>query len=204
MKKFFKIALVTFLSASIFFGCSYLYLQKSFENARKPAENKQENVPYYEAPENCGLRFFLPGNKEILIFLDFTEEMSYIINIDKYNGSKYGYAGYSFDYELNLDYSVLSEIFDRLGGIDLKSDGTEFRFTGVQVCDKLCTDNSDEFSYEVIRAVCKRIAENGLSDDDFVFLLQNADTKLTMPLCIYWRSYIKKMFANAVFVNWVI
>ena len=204
MKKFFKLALFFFLSASIFFGCSYFYLQKSLEKTQKPVEKSQENIPYYETPESCGLHFLLPAERELLIFLDFTEEMSYIIDIDKNNGGKYTYAGYSLDYDFSLDYSVLSEIFDRLGGLDLKSENETLRFTGVQVCDRLCTDSSKEFSYEVISAVCEKIAQNGFSNDDFVYLLENTDSTLTMPVCIYWQPYIEKMLANAVFVNWVI
>ena len=204
VKNFLKAAFIFFLCGSIFFGCSYFYLYKSLENTKKVTGKTDENVPYYELPDNCGLRFFMPGGQEIIFFLDFTEEISYIININDKNGLKGSYAGYTLDYDFTLDYSVLSELFDRLGGLDLKSDDGVLRFTGVQVCDRLCTDNSEEFSFEVVCAVCERIAKNGFSGDDFVYLLENSDTRLTVPVCIYWQPHLEKMFANAVFVNWVI
>ena len=204
VKNFLKSAFIFFLCASIFFGCSYFYLYKSLEKTKKVTGETEDKVPYYELPDNCGLRFFMPGEREIIISLDFTEEIAYIININKENGLKGSYAGYTVDYDFTLDYSVLSELFDRLGGLDLKNNGEELRFTGVQVCDRLCTNNSANFHFEVVCAVCERIAQSGFSADDFVYLLENSDTRLTVPVCIYWQPHLEKMFANAVFVNWVI
>ena len=201
MKKFLKTAFIVFLCGSLFFGGAYFYLYKSLENAQKPAGKTEENIPYYELPENCGLRFCLPGRKDMLIFLDFTEKIAYIITINKNISLKDGYAGYSADYDLTLDYPSLSELFDRLGGLDLESEGELLRFTGVQVCDGLCTDPSGEFRREVARAVCVKIGQNGFSSDDFAFLLSCSGTGLKMPVCIYWQPYLKEMFANAVFVN---
>ena len=201
MKSFLKAALVFFVCASIFFGCSYFYLNRSLKNAQKPAGETEENIPYYETPENCGLRFFLPGEKEVLFFLDFTEEIAYIIIIDENNGLKGDYAGYTVNYDFTLDYAVLSEFFDRLGGLDLEIEGEPLRVTGVQVCDMLCTNSSKEFSASVIRAVCERIAQEGLTNDDFVFLIENGNTGLTLPVCIYWQNYLEKTLANAMFVN---
>lgn len=204
MKKFLKYASVVLICALIFFGCSYFYLNKNLKTAEMPAGKNRENVPYRETPENCGLRFFLPGKKVMLIFLDFTEQISYIINIDSNNTAGNAYAGYGFSYDFTLDYSVLSELFDRLGGLDLDINGEALRLTGVEVCDRLCRDNSGNFAFNVANAVCGRLAADGFSGDDFVYLLENSGTNLTVPVCIYWQPHIKKMFANAVFVNWVI
>ncbi|MBO4734483.1 MAG: hypothetical protein J5662_08405 [Clostridia bacterium] len=203
MKKFFKIALTFFLSASIFFGCSYFYLYNSLKKTEKAAEKKQENIPYYETPVSCGLHFLLPAGKEILIFLDFEERIAYIIDINKNAVAEEGYAGYGFDYDFHVDYAVLSALIDRLGGIDLTVNNEPLRFTGVQVCDALCKNTSPEFPFETVFAVCERISQNGFSSDDFVFLIENSETTLTVPVCIYWQDYIKDMFADAVFVNWV-
>lgn len=204
MKKYLKLSLIIILSASVFFGCSYFYLYKSLEKNQKNVDNKQENVPYFETPENCGLHFLLPAGKELLFFLDFEKEIAYIINIDKpYNKAK-EYLGYPLDYRFTLDYPVLSVVFDRLGGLELESEGEVLRLTGIQVCDALCRDTSGDFFRETVTAVCKRISQNGFSGEDFIFLIDNTETNLTVPACLYWQDYMSNMFTNAVFVNWVI
>lgn len=203
MKKYFKTAMAFFLSAAMFFCCSYLYLNNSLKNERQ-ADKKQQNIPYSETPENCGLHFLLPAGRELLFFLDFEQEISYIIDINKNTTYKNDYAGYSADYNFTLDYSVLSDIFDRLGGLDLVIENEELRFTGIQVCDLMCKNTGDDLSLKIVTAVCARLAENGFSGDDFVYLIENSDTDLKMPVCIYWEDRIKSIFSNAVFVNWEI
>lgn len=204
MKKYLKISFVIFLCACVFFAGSYFYLYKNLQNGEKTAGTKKDDVPYYEVPENCGLHFLLPAGREVLFFLDFEKEISYIINIFEHTDLKSSYAGYSFDYCFTVDYTVLSALVDRIGGLDLRSGDETLRFTGIEVCDALCKNSSPEFSFEVITSFCDRIAQNGFSGEDFVYLIENTETKLTVPICLYWQDYIKDMFSNAVFVNWVI
>ena len=204
MKKYLKTSFIIFLCGCIFFAGAYFYLNKNLESKNKAADTKKEDIPYSEVPENCGLHFLLPANREVLFFLDFEEKISYIINIYEKANYRSGYAGYSFDYTFTVDYSVLSALIDRIGGLDLISGEETLRFTGIQVCDCLCTNGSPEFYYEVTNSFCDRLAQNGFSGEDFVFLIENTETGLTVPVCLYWQEYIKDMFANAVFVNWVI
>lgn len=204
MKKYLKIALILFLSLTVFFGSSYLYLYKSLKSRQKPTDEKQEGVPYFETPENCGLLFYLPNENKVLFFLDFEQEMSYIINIYENDDIMGNYVGYPVDYRFEIDYHILSLLFDRLGGLDLGADGEARRFTGIQVCDIMCKNPPNEVLYEIVFQVCDRISQNGYNIDDFTFLIENSKTNLTVPVCFYWQDRIKKLFSNSVFVNWEI
>lgn len=203
MKKYLRLAIILFLSALTFFGCSYLYLYKSLENEKKAADTKEERIPYTEIPENRGLLFNISGDTAVLFFLDFSEEISYIIRVDNYNSASDDFVGYSIDYKFDMDYYVLSSVFDHLGGLDLDIDGEDLRYTGVQICDILSTATPD-IHFKVISALCARISENGFSSDDFIFLIENTRTSLTVPECIYWQEFMKNIFSNVVFVNWEI
>lgn len=203
MKKYLKLAIIMFLSSCIFFGASYFYLYESLKNEEKAADIKQNNIPYSEISENRGLLFRING-KKVLFFLDFQQEISYIVNIDNNDDILDDYAGYPIDYKFDIDYYVLSSVVDRIGGLDLEIKNEILRYTGVQVCDIINTDYSPDIPLKIVSAVCKKISETGFSNDDFVFLIDNTNTALTVPECLYWQEYIKSVFANAVFVNWEI
>ena len=204
MKNYLKLAFILFLSASVFFGASYFYLYISLEKEQKAADSKQEKIPYLETPESKGLLFTTEDIKAVLFFLDFEGEVAYIINISNHSGIVDNYAGYRIDYSFGTDYYVLSSVFDRLGGLDLDIDGEYLRYTGVQVCDILAAEHSTDISLKIVTALCEKISENGFSTDDFIFLIENTTTNLTVPDCIYWQGMLKNIFSNAIFVNWEI
>lgn len=201
MKNFFRILIVFIASMAIFLAFSYFFLDKSINSSQKSADNKAENVPYYSHPENCGLKFLFPNGKSLLIFLDFEDEILYTIDANMDFEDDESYVGYPVDYKCEFDYYTLSLFFDRIGGIDLESEEGIYHLCGIQICDMLSADHSEDLQFKIISAVCEKIAKNGLNDDDFVFLLNNCKTDLTMPVCIYWREYIRNLFENVVFVN---
>lgn len=201
MKKFLKPALVVFLSGAIFFISSYLYLNSSLKSAEQQADKKAENIPFRQIPENCGLLTTLPNGKSMLFYLDFESEILYIINVYSHFENTNDYVGYPIDKKCNLDYYSLSLIIDRIGGIDIEGDGGFLRYGGIQVCDMISGDNSDELFYTLLDSFCEKIAQVGFFEDDFSYLISVCDTNLTMPICLYWSDYMSDMFSNVVFVN---
>ena len=164
---------------TVFFVSSYLYLYQNLKTQQKPTDEKQESVPYFEAPENCGLLFSMPNENKVLFFLDFEQEISYIININKNDDIVDSYVGYPIEYRFEVDYQILSLVFDRLGGLDLSTAGELLRFTGIQVCDIICKNPPDGVLYEIVLQTCNRIAQSGYSIDDFTFLEDVAGNEIT-------------------------
>lgn len=203
MKKYLRLAVILFVSVSVFFGASYLYLYNSLKSEQKAADVKEDKIPYDNTPENCGLLFVMPEDKKLLFFLDFRQEISYIINVEN-NGVSGDFAGYPADYRFITDYYSLAAVIDRLGGIDMEIEGEVLRYTGIQVCDLVFKDCPSDIRFKAVSSLCERISENGFSNDDFAFLIENTKTNLKMPDCFYWQKYIKSIFSNSVFVNWEI
>ena len=190
------------LSWTVFFLPSYFYLENSLAGGQKAVEKPVYDEPYYEAPENRGLLFFLPDGEKVLFYLDFSEEISYIINISLDNGESIDISRYTADYELHIDSVTLSVLFDRVGGLDLNITGKPLRYTGEQLSDILKQDVSAEFKLSLARAVCNKLAQNGFTDSDFIFLVDHSGTSLDIPTCAEWRKYVRPMFSNTVFINW--
>ncbi len=202
MKKYLKIAIIVFLCGTLFFVSSFLYLNFKLKQSQIKTDNTKQDIPYFDYPQSCGIMLFLPDDENVLFFLDFEEEISYIININNYSDNLDSYVGYPIDYNITVDYYALSLILDRVGGIDLDTGETVLRYTGVQVCDILTKDISPDMRLKIITAFCERLSKRGFWSEDFKYLLGLCDTDLKMPVCLYWQDYVQNMFLNTVFVNW--
>lgn len=202
MKKYIKTAIIIFLCGAVFFVSAFLYLNFSLKESKIKTDNTEKNIPYFDYPQSCGILLCLPDEKKVMFYLDFEQEISYIINIDNYYDNLDSYVGYPIDYKISANYYTLSLVFDRVGGIDMEIDENVLRYTGIQVCDMLALNDSSEFRLKVISAFCERLAKRGFSAEDFKYLISRCDTDLKMPICLYWQDYVKSMFENTVFVNW--
>lgn len=201
MRKFSKTAFIVIFCAALFAFSSYLYLSYSLKQSKKAADRKAEDVPYFNPPENCGVLLGLPSERSVLFFLDFEKEILYIIDVNTHFSESEAYVGYPVDFKCKADYYTLSLFLDRIGGVDFETEEGFCRLNGIQICDMIKTENSDEMRFNLVCAFCERVSQTGLTADDFVFLTDNCDTDLTMPVCLYWCDYMKGMFANPVFVN---
>lgn len=181
----------------IFVSVGYYYLGFTF----RPAETKQEEVPYRQYPESCGLLFEI-GESKTLFYMDFEEEVLSVINADGISQKATDIYGYTVDYVLKSDYRIIEGVVDLVGGIDLNSEEGMLNYTGVQVTERLGnTVENEELRYEITKKIVNGIAERGFSLEDFLFLIENSETDLTLPECYFWPEYIKEICKNARFVD---
>ena len=187
-----------FLVGAVFVVSGYFYLNNKLE----PAEINQESVPYYSsAPENAGVLFNICEDK-LLCYMDFEKsEINLLFCKDELNAGDRLY-GYSVDYVVNGDYDLLTGIIDRLGGIELENDGETLRYTGVQISELLSrTAEREEIRRKIIPQILKKVNCNGFQKADFLYIIQNSDTNLTVPDCYYWSDYIMRLSANSKIIN---
>ena len=111
------------------------------------------------------------------------------------------HLGYSIDYSITLDYDIIAGIIDRIGGIELESDGELLRYTGIQVVDLIYTNEPKDAARNIITAIFSAISKNGFSKSDFVYIIDNGNTDLTVPICFDWPLYIKALCRNFSFAN---
>lgn len=197
VKLFFKTAAIGILSCAVFVAVGYFYL----ENRLKPVENSTESVPYYSAvPESAGVLLEICGSRT-LYYLDFEQKILTVIRSDTEPEGEEIF-GYSIDYTVSGDYSLVSGIVDLLGGIDLELDGSALSLTGVQVKELLdTTADSDALKKSIAEKIILKSSENGFKKEDFLYIIENSETDLTVPVCYYWSDYMKELCANARYIG---
>ena len=110
--------------------------------------------------------------------------------------------GYSVDYLIEGDYDLLSGIIDIAGGIEMENGEEVLRFTGVQVTDILSrTTDREELRRKIISKIIEKIRETGFQKADFLYIIENSNTNLTVPDCYYWSDYITDLCTNARIIN---
>lgn len=196
-ESFFRFAAVCILASTVFTVLGWLYLKSEL----KPAENKAESVPYYTSvPENVGIMFELCGEKT-LIYSDFTENTLTVVKADGADGGII--YGYSADFTVTSDYSLIGVIADSVGGINLERENVILSLTGSQLTELLSTTaDGGELRKTVTEKIISEIGKNGFSREDFLFIIENSDTDLTVPDCFYWSDYIGEIFKNVRFLGY--
>lgn len=198
IKYILKLISVCVLCGIIFIGSGYLYLNRELETSEIPTEP----VPYYNPiPENKGIMFDFHGER-ILAFMNF-EESSLNMVFDYYNtpvGEKL--YGYSVDFLVEGDYDLLAGIVNIAEGITLNLSGEDLRYTGVQVVGVLRQNSNDiDLKIRIIEQILKNLKTTGFTRSDFLFLIENSETTLTIPDCYYWSDYIKDLCKNFKVIN---
>lgn len=196
MKIFLKTVIFSILCCAVFIGVGYFYLENEF----KPIENKTESVPYYSLPDNTGLVFDICSHKS-LFFLDFEQKVLSVIFSDDAT-EDFGYYGYSAEFVVEGDYAFVGGIVDLVGGIDYVSEEGEESLTGIQVEELLSTTpDLSEIRTLIIEQIASKISKNGFTKEDFLYIIENSNTDLTVPDCYYWSEYIEDMCFNLRFIN---
>jgi len=189
---------VCFCTGIIFIGCGYLYLNRELT----PTENKSPSVPYYpESPENKGVMFEI-CKESVLFFLNFENSTISVLFDDSNTPVGGKLYGYDVDYKISGDYDLLAGIIDIAGGIELKTQDEVLRYTGVQVSDLLSRETDrDELVREIILVLAEKISEKGFQNKDFLYIIENSQTNLTVPDCYYWPEYINNLCSNVNIIN---
>ena len=52
-----------------------------------------------------------------------------------------------------------------------------------------------------IKQIFSKIAQNGFSKKDFLYVIENSETNLTVPDCYYWSDSIEAVCKTVVIVN---
>jgi len=205
MKKQVKTILIVIsivvLCCLIMIGSSYLYLEFSLNSAE--ADGSESSVPYASPlPDSTNLLFTLPDNSGYFVCLNFSDEYISIANIENVGKHQKEYYGQSISFTIDADYIFFANMIDRLGGIELYDLGETLRYTGMQILDKAKkSSNKKEFIKEIIRKFCFALTQEGMSKDDFIYLIENTKTDLTIPDCYYWPPYISKIAKNIRFID---
>ena len=197
MKRKTKIFLTSFTvsicSLLIFMATGFFYLQSTNETV----ENKTEKVPFYQVPENKGILLDIDGIKT-LFYMNFEKNNLSVI----YPDMEEEIYDYEIDYKIKSDYKIVEEIIDILGGIDLKISEETYNYTGAQVVDLISkTEDIEPLKKTVTEKVIEKIGERGMTLEEFVYIIENSETNLTIPDCYTWPEYMSEICKNVRFIN---
>ena len=196
-----KKAFVVVFSAAIFFFGAYAYLDYNLNGKTAKADQKDYTVPYKNLPDNKGIAFLLPDSSGVIAYLDFENSCINVINVENYDSTNDLYYGYTVDFTVETDYQLIGGIVDRVGGVNVEVNGETLRYTGVQIIDLISVNPDEDMKAQVITQIFRQISENNFSKDDFIYIIENSKSNLTVVDCIYWLDYIDEMRSNINFVN---
>ena len=196
-----KKAFVVVFSAAIFFFGAYAYLDYNFNGKTTKADQKDYTVPYENLPDNAGIAFLLPDSSAVMAYLDFENRCINVINVEVYDITNNLYYGYTVDFTVETDYQLIGGIVDRVGGVNIQLNGETLRYTGVQVIDLISVNLDTNIKPQLITQIFNQISKNDFLKDDFVYIIENSKSNLTVVDCIYWLDYIDEMRGNINFVN---
>lgn len=189
------VVLVVLCCAAVFTGLSFVML-------RTPAEQSDSDnnfVPYVENEDTPkGILFCFDEGGSVFFYFDTDSSSTAVLLLQ--NGatsddvSAYGYTVFR---TVKTDYQMLEGFIDHIGGIELENT----RYTGVQVSDMLRHDAQKEIRREIISAIFKHLASNGLSGEELVFIIENSDTDLSFPDGYSLLQSIEKLAKNLHFIN---
>lgn len=176
--------------------CGYYYIEKELY----ATENSIDSVPYYSYPEKEGIMFNICSEKT-LIHLDFESGLLSVVFADEFEPTDELY-GYSINYNISGDYSLVGEIVDLVGGIEITLEETTLSYTGVQIKELLeTTPQNLDLRKKIIEEIAFKICQNGFSKEDFMRVIELSQTNLTFPDCYYWSQYISDVCKTVRFIN---
>ncbi len=195
-----NVVLATGCAAILFAAIIFIFLKQPAYSAG----NEQSNVPYAEPYErdSCGfLVRFRDGNSVFLNF-DFYESRTSVLflpsNADADTVSSYGYEVYK---TIDTDYSFLGSLADRLGGLELEADGKPYKYTGVQLKERLATTTDRTLRRQLAAELLGRFYSRGLTKEDLVFVIENTETTLNFPDAYNLSAMISAVCKNINFIN---
>ena len=191
-----KTLMSSVLCLTLFLAVGYLCLQEG----KEPAETKQEEVPYFQLPQNKGVMMHI-GESRILFYLGFDSGLLSVVYADEFENAAEIY-GYSVDFILKTDYSVLEKLIDELGGIVLEQNGELLNMSGAQVTELLKTTvDKAVLKREITQKIIEILGQKGMTVDDLIFLIEASETTLSVPDCYFWAEYMAELCKNVRFVN---
>ena len=189
-----------FCCGMMFFGVSYAYLRYNLNKTAK-AQQEEYNVPYEYVPNNAGIGFLLPDGSAVLVYLNFENSCINVVKVENYDKNNDVYYGYTVDYTVEVTTELLSGIVDRVGGVNLQVGEETLRYTGVQVVQLVLENQDSNIKSQIISELFRQISKNGFTRENFVYIIQNAKTDLSLLDCIYWLDYIDEIRNDIKFMN---
>ncbi len=193
-KMYLKAFIISLFCFVIFVSAGFIYLTNKIKEP--VAKNDVSSVPYSASPENAGVLLNFAGDP-VFLYLDFEAEEIGVIYPERSAQESTEIYGYSIDYSIEADYALVSYMVDSVNGIEMAYDSEQLSFTGEQVAELLSnTADTNQLKRDITEKIINKIALYGFLRQDFLYIIENTKTDLTVPDCYYWAENLQKLCKN--------
>ena len=168
----------------------------------KTQTGKEETkIPYSANLKNTGILFDISGSY-IYFYLDFQNKNISLVYPDYYNANQIEIYGYPIEFTVKSDIGLVEDVVDIIGGLEFNISGEELNLTGSQIAE-LLIDSPDievakrDVTYKLIR----KISQTGFTHQNFLHIIENSETNLTVIDCYYWSDNIQQLCKNLKVIN---
>lgn len=177
----------------------------SLKGEIKPANETPQNIPYAsdDAPDFFGVLLRFSGAQSVYLGFDKKENKTTVIMLENEAPEAAVNAyGYEADCVADADFDFLARFIDNFGGIDLTDNaGETFKYTGVQITEKLQKSNDINFKKTVVAKLLTAMKNKGVERSDLVLFLEKCSTNLSFPSIYYLHDTLNSALKMLSFVN---
>lgn len=188
------------LCSGIMLLCVILILPAELGVGESPAQENISGIGYYDTPESCGLLFTEKGDSGGFLFLDFENITASVYLFPKGATEQAKKLPYNTDYTFFLPDDFLGRLCDRLGGIEMTDgQGEKLLFFSSAITDFYSGNTDFDKMQKISSAFFEKISKTGLSSEDFMFIIEEAETDISYTVCYDWIGRIEELLQNCVF-----
>lgn len=164
-----------------------------------PVGEGAQNIPYSSIPDNKAILILGEKGEGALLYLNFRDIVLEIHPFENGAEEKAGNLGYIIDYKMAVTNDFICDLADRIGGIEILTNGQTFRYLGSslgQLLEK--TPTFDRISV-ISEAFFEKFAKIDLSSADFMFIMENTNTDLNYNTCYEWFDFLPELVCNCIY-----
>ena len=204
MKNFRKNAIITVLTTlavllGLTLGTAMLLIPAVLGSVKEPAGENISGIPYSDPPASQTLLILDGEDRGALIHLDFADIATHVYLFESDAAAAAEELPFEATYRMKIDKAFPPRLCDRIGGIDIENEGATERYFSASLAEFCGEDPDYDKMLKISRSFFEKIANMGLSSEDFMFIIEVTDTDLTYSVCYGWIDRIPEMFSNIIY-----
>lgn len=178
---------------------SIFLLPATLGGEENPAAEELGGVDYTRRPLGAGLLFVDDRDRGAFIFLDFEGTSAHVCLLPENATESAEQLTWRTEYTFLMKEGFLGGLADRLGGVQMTLGGQNSLWFSTALEEFCKNDLEEEEMYEISCKFFEKISKTGLSSEDFMFIIEESETRLPYSVCYDWIPYVSELFANCIY-----
>ena len=167
-----------------------------------PEKSVYENISgvgYTDYPSSCGLLFCDEEDRGVFLYLDFENILTQIYIFPEDAKEQTENLPYITHYTFAVNEEFAGKLCDRLGGVEMTDPkGVTEVYFSTSMDQIVAKELNYDQLLKISLAFFEKIAKIGLSSEDFMFIIESAETDISYTVCYDWISHMKQMMCNCI------